>query len=105
MSLSHIDEKAALPDDVSIEKGEKNSVDSISSGPPPLGAPIEEPTGFLGRFKRKKAVDIDTIATQPSVFDDPHTLEIYRPPAAFENAHRFDPNARWTWREEKVCDI
>ncbi|KZT08560.1 MFS general substrate transporter [Laetiporus sulphureus 93-53] len=27
-------------------------------------------------------------------------LELYRPPAAYENAHKFDPNARWTWREE-----
>jgi len=36
------------------------------------------------------------------VFDDPKTLEIYRPPPVYENAHRFDPDARWTWREEKA---
>ncbi|KAF9225352.1 hypothetical protein BS17DRAFT_801418 [Gyrodon lividus] len=45
--------------------------------------------------------DLDSVATQPSVFDDPVTLEVYRPPPQYENTHRFDPNARWTWREEK----
>ncbi|QRV92579.1 major facilitator superfamily transporter [Ceratobasidium sp. AG-Ba] len=74
-----------------------------------LGVPIEQ-LGIQNRkwWKRNKInVDPDSIATQPSVFDDPKTLEIYRPPAVYENAHRFDPDARWTWREEKklVCKI
>ncbi|KAI0699336.1 MFS general substrate transporter [Cerioporus squamosus] len=51
-------------------------------------------------FWRKSKYELDSVATQPSVFDDPVTLEIYRPPAAWENTHRFDPSARWTWREE-----
>ncbi len=71
---------------------------------PPLGAPIDNtPTGiwkWLGR--RQVARDLDAIATQPSVFDDPATLEAYRPPPQYENTHRFDPKTRWTWREEKV---
>ncbi|KAI0684763.1 major facilitator superfamily domain-containing protein [Cytidiella melzeri] len=48
----------------------------------------------------RKREDLDSIATQPSVFDDPETLEVYRPPPTYENSHRFNPAARWTLREE-----
>ncbi|KAJ7837429.1 major facilitator superfamily domain-containing protein [Mycena olivaceomarginata] len=58
------------------------------------------PTGLWASWKQP-AVDLDSIATQPSVFDDPVTLEAYRPPPQYENTHRFDAAARWTWREEK----
>ncbi|KAF5374958.1 hypothetical protein D9758_000534 [Tetrapyrgos nigripes] len=92
------DEGNAEYDASSVEKGELNT------GPvdkPPLGTPIDTSGGLFKRLK-KSNLDLDSVATQPSVFDDPTTAEIYRPPPQYENAHRFDPDARWTWREEKT---
>ncbi|THH10966.1 hypothetical protein EW145_g951 [Phellinidium pouzarii] len=69
----------------------------------PLGAPADDDYArpFWSRVFRRSRRELDSIATQPSVFDDPTTIEVYRPPATYENAHRFDPDARWTWREEQ----
>jgi hypothetical protein len=90
---------------------ERNSVQGSDSSaksesePLPLaaafdGKPASASLAFWGRKTVK--VDLDATATQPSVFDDPVTLELYKPPPQYENTHRFDPRARWTWREEKV---
>ena len=63
------------------------------------------PEGRRWFWSKRTSQDLDGIATRPSVFDDPTTLELYRPPSSYENAHRFDPAARWTWREEQVCTL
>lgn len=53
-------------------------------------------------FRRKKKYDLDAIATRRSVYDDPNLAEQYKPSEKYENRHRFDVNARWTFREEAV---
>ncbi|KAJ3536089.1 hypothetical protein NM208_g6870 [Fusarium decemcellulare] len=54
----------------------------------------------LWRRKNNKRRD-DEIATQPSVFDDAETARFFQPNPRYENLHRFDPDFRWTWGEEK----
>ena len=51
--------------------------------------------------KNRSVVDLDAIATQPSVFDDLSLRKHYWPSERWENFGNWDVDFRWTWREEK----
>lgn len=53
-------------------------------------------------WRKGKRHDLNETATQPSVFDDPETAKYFQPAPKYENLHRLDPSARWTWAEELV---
>ncbi|KAF9493042.1 allantoate permease [Pleurotus eryngii] len=52
-------------------------------------------------FRRGEKIDLDSIATRRSVYDDPALAPHYLPKKEYENLHRFDPKVRWTVREER----
>jgi hypothetical protein len=69
----------------------------------------EEPTPFRWtNWLLRKPVqkyDPDAISTRRSVYDDPALAEYYWPKSDYENIHRFDPDARWTYGEERVSPL
>jgi len=48
---------------------------------------------------------LDATATRRSVYDDPVLAQHYLPKPDYENIHRLDIKARWTYREERVCRV
>ncbi|KAF1986879.1 MFS general substrate transporter [Aulographum hederae CBS 113979] len=82
--------------DGAVEKGAKSSV-IVVDGVPTLGAPHEEKRFW---FQRSKTFDVNAVATQLSVYDNPDTAKDYLPRSDWENIHRFSPLTRWTWAEE-----
>ncbi|GJJ06898.1 hypothetical protein Clacol_001094 [Clathrus columnatus] len=81
-----------------------HSVNSESFGKD-LAPPVISPptlTDLLFRRHKLKPLNLDAVATEASVYDDPILGPHYHPRPGYENLHRFDPSARWTYREEKA---
>lgn len=84
----HYLDRRRPPNDLVYVEGEKND-------PGPVG-----PAFATFWERRNHGLSLDDIATQPSVFDDERLAPLHEPHPKYENAHRFDPDERWTWREE-----
>ncbi|KAK0655033.1 major facilitator superfamily domain-containing protein [Cercophora newfieldiana] len=88
-------------DESDISKDDADATAALIGPGGALGEPEVRRGSWFSSDKGKEQ-DADGIATQRSVFDDPDLAGQYLPRSDWENIHRFDPNARWTWREEQA---
>lgn len=100
------DANADKTDQSSLESLDHKNVSTVNVKPASSDLVDEEaePTKFTSLFFRRfyKPIDLDAVATRRSVYDDPNLARHYWPRKEYENLHRFDPSARWTYREEQV---
>lgn len=97
-SLHSIDKRGGTIDDTKSTDAKSVDSDDLQDS---------EPQPFILKdwlFRRRvyKPLDQDAVATRRSVYDDPDLAHHYWPNKDYENLHRFDIKARWTYREEKV---
>ncbi|KAH6891511.1 major facilitator superfamily domain-containing protein [Thelonectria olida] len=103
---SHSDGSIEPQDDGAFD-GKTSAVDEVSpkTGPIDLVEPEDtsQAVGFWEALTRRRTpADLDAIATERSVFDNSQLAQFYQPHHDYENLHRFDPNERWTYREEQA---
>ncbi|SPO06791.1 related to nicotinamide mononucleotide permease [Cephalotrichum gorgonifer] len=101
LTSSSDDDKSGSGVEKSGVSNEKSrSVSDLAPDPElPLGEPADEKRFWWQRTKNYNGA---AIATQRSVYDDPELAKYYLPRDDWENLHRFDPSARWTWDEENA---
>lgn len=88
--------------DYTIEKKNRDSKETFHDDLQDSIDDAPKLTDLIFRRRKLQSIDQDAIATRRSVYDDPVLASNYWPKPEYENLHRFDPDARWTVREEKV---
>lgn len=62
---------------------------------------LGEPQEFSKFFWKRRKLDLNSITTQKSIFDDPNTLAAFKTSPFYESRHRIDPFFRWIWVRNK----
>lgn len=96
---------SSISDSDILSKRDNTSDDVTSVRPDDLCDAEPEPFSFTNWFFRRqvyKPTDVNAISTRRSVYDDTKLAQYYWPKPEYENIHRFDVKARWTFKEERV---